>query len=201
VPFKTTPCSFFFFLEKEKRFGGDPKMGYDSCPPLYNAYGAKTLHSKLVKKIKGNKMIWFILGNLPTHAHSSLFSGATCPHTHTGLFSWATCPHTLTLVYFHGRPAQLLKVIYFQGRPTHTLTLTLVYFHGRPAQVEKRKSGLIVMGDLPRWRNGLIVMGDLPKNGKKVEWSSCNGWPTQVDEWPYCNGWPTQIKTWRMVEL
>jgi hypothetical protein len=32
-------------------------MGYDSCPPLYNAYGAKTLHSKLVKKIKGNKMI------------------------------------------------------------------------------------------------------------------------------------------------
>ena len=21
---------FFFFLEKEKRFGGDPKMGYDS---------------------------------------------------------------------------------------------------------------------------------------------------------------------------
>jgi hypothetical protein len=58
VPFKTAPCSFFFFfLEKEKRFGGDPKMGYDSCPPLYNAYGVKTLHSKLVKKIKWNKMI------------------------------------------------------------------------------------------------------------------------------------------------
>jgi hypothetical protein len=24
------------------------------------------------------------------------------------------------------------------------------------------KSGLIVMGDLPKWKNGLIVMGDLP---------------------------------------
>jgi hypothetical protein len=29
--------------------------------------------------------------------------------------------------------------------------------------VEKIKSGLIVMGDLPRWKNGLIVMGDLPR--------------------------------------
>jgi len=54
---------FFFFKEKkcnseeEKKFGSDPKMGYDSCPPLYNAYGAKTLRSKLVKKTKGNKMI------------------------------------------------------------------------------------------------------------------------------------------------
>ena len=29
--------------------------------------------------------------------------------------------------------------------------------------MEKRKSGLILMGDLPRGKNGLIVMGDLPK--------------------------------------
>jgi hypothetical protein len=28
---------------------------------------------------------------------------------------------------------------------------------------KKKKSGLIVMGDLPRWKNGLIVMGDLPR--------------------------------------
>jgi hypothetical protein len=28
---------------------------------------------------------------------------------------------------------------------------------------EKEKSGLIVMGDLPRWKIGLIVMGDLPR--------------------------------------
>ena len=39
-------------------------------------------------------------------------------------------------------------------------------------KIEKRKSGRVVMGDLPRWRNGLIVMGDLPRQ-----------------------------KTWRMVEL
>jgi hypothetical protein len=28
---------------------------------------------------------------------------------------------------------------------------------------KKRKSGRVVMGDLPKWRNGLIVMGDLPR--------------------------------------
>jgi len=47
-----------FFLKKRKtKFGSDPKLGYDSCPPLYNAYRAKTLRSKLVKKTKGKKMI------------------------------------------------------------------------------------------------------------------------------------------------
>jgi hypothetical protein len=55
----------------------------------------------------------------------------------------------------------------------------------------KGKSGRVVMGDLPKWKNDLIVMGDLPrkknlensrvvmsdlpKNGKKKEWSCCNG--------------------------
>jgi len=29
--------------------------------------------------------------------------------------------------------------------------------------VEKGKSGLILMGDLPRGKNGLIIMGDLPR--------------------------------------
>jgi hypothetical protein len=28
---------------------------------------------------------------------------------------------------------------------------------------KKEKSGLIVMGDLPKWKNGFIVMGDLPR--------------------------------------
>ena len=28
---------------------------------------------------------------------------------------------------------------------------------------KKGKSGLIVMGDLPRWKNGLTVMGDQPR--------------------------------------
>jgi hypothetical protein len=54
---KTTLFRVVFFEENENKFGSDPKMGYDSCPPLYNAYGAKTLHSRLVKKTKGNKMI------------------------------------------------------------------------------------------------------------------------------------------------
>jgi hypothetical protein len=28
---------------------------------------------------------------------------------------------------------------------------------------KKKESGLIVMGDLPKWKNDLIVMGDLPR--------------------------------------
>ena len=53
----TVQFFFFFFEEKEKKFRSDPKMGYDSCPPLYNAYGARTLRNKLVKKTKAKKMI------------------------------------------------------------------------------------------------------------------------------------------------
>jgi hypothetical protein len=30
-------------------------MGYDSCPPLYNAYGAKILRSKFYKEEKKKK--------------------------------------------------------------------------------------------------------------------------------------------------
>jgi len=76
------------------------------------------------------------------------------------------------------------------------------------------KSGLIVMGDLPRWKwwshydgwptqmkvvvslwwvtypdegGGLIMMGDLPKEKK---WSYCDGWPTQMEDerWSHCYG-------------
>jgi hypothetical protein len=35
-----------FFLGKGNEFGNNPKIDYDSCLPLYNAYGARTLHSK-----------------------------------------------------------------------------------------------------------------------------------------------------------
>jgi len=84
---------FFFFKKRKTKFGSDPKLSYDSCPPLYNAYGAKTLRSKLVKKTKGKKMIWL---------------------------SWATCPHMLTVVYFQGQPAHILILVYFHGRPAHT---------------------------------------------------------------------------------
>jgi len=33
---------------------------------------------------------------------------------------------------------------------------------------EKGNSGLIVMGDLPKWKNDLIIMGDLPRYGELV---------------------------------
>ena len=107
----------FVFEENENKFRSDPKMDYDSCPPLYNAYEAKKLldglHSKLVKK--KTKMVYFpgrlahtltlFRGDQPTHSQWSIFRGDLPTHAHSGLFSWATCPHKLTLVYFHGRPA------------------------------------------------------------------------------------------------
>jgi hypothetical protein len=45
---------------------------------------------------------------------------------------------------------------------------------GWPTQ--KNDDGLIVMGDLPRWKveSGLIVMGDLPEKW----WSHYDRWPT-----------------------
>ena len=57
------------------------------------------------------------------------------------------------------------------------------------------KSGLIVMGDLPRWKNvknGLIMMGDLPK--WKKWWSHCDGWPTQVEKMMVSLWWVTYPK-------
>ena len=47
-------------------------------------------------------------GDLPTHVHHGLFSGATDPHTHT--------------VYFHGRPAHKCSSWFiFRGdQPTHS---------------------------------------------------------------------------------
>jgi hypothetical protein len=40
---------FLFFFFERNEFGNNPKMGYDSCPPLYNAYEAKILRSKFCK--------------------------------------------------------------------------------------------------------------------------------------------------------
>jgi hypothetical protein len=34
-------------------------MGYDSCPPLYNAYGAKILRSKFYKEEKKKTITLF----------------------------------------------------------------------------------------------------------------------------------------------
>jgi hypothetical protein len=61
--------------------------------------------------------------------------------------------------------------------------------YGWPTQVEDRKNmkcGLIIMGDLPRWKiekiwSGLIVMGDLPKWKECEKRSHYDGWPTQME--------------------
>jgi hypothetical protein len=184
-------------------------MSYDSCPPPYNAYRVKTLHSKLVKKTKGNKIIWLswatcphmltvvyfdgrpghtrshwsiFMGNLPkyskwsifkgdrpTHSHLpwSIFMGDLSKHAHSGLFSRATCLHTLTLVlvYFHGdlpKHTQSGSGLFSGATNLHPHTYPGL-FSWATCPSRKRKSGLIVMGDLPRWRNGLIVISDLPR--------------------------------------
>ena len=61
----------------------------------------------------------------------------------------------------------------------------------------KMWSGLIVMSDLPKWKikSDLIIMGDLPrKTGEK--WSHCYEWPTQVEDKKryHCNGRPIQLE-------
>jgi len=165
VPFKTAPCNFFFhfFLKKRKtKFGSDPKLGYDSCPPSLQCLRSKDFAQKACKENKRKENNLIILGNLPTHAHNSLFSGATSPHTHIGLFSRVTCPHMLRLVYFHGRPAQAYsKWSIFRGdRPTHSHWSIFTgdlpthahtgLFSWATCPSRKTKSGLIVMGDLPR---------------------------------------------------
>jgi len=51
------------------------------------------------------------------------------------------------------------------------------HYNGWPIQVEKGKSGLIVMGDLPRGKNGLIVIGDLPrKNNGLIVMGDLSQW-------------------------
>jgi hypothetical protein len=130
------------------------------------------LRSKLVKKTKGKKMIWLFW--------------ATCPHTLTVVYFQGRPAHTLTLVYFHRRLAHTCshwsifmgdlskhtqsglfsgatgshRSIFTGDLPTHAHT---GLFSWVTCPRRKRKSGLIVMGDLPRWRNGLIVMSDLPR--------------------------------------
>jgi len=120
--------------------GNNQKMGYDSCPPLYNAYGAKILRSKFCKKKKRerkrshylkqpapSKKNWSVFtGELPTHSHLpwSIFMGDLPTHIQSGLFSRATSPHT------HAYPG---------------------LFSWATCPSRKRKSSLIVMGDLLRY--------------------------------------------------
>jgi len=91
---------------------------------------------KKKKKRKENDHI--ILGNLPFLKKIGMFSRATCPHTHTypGQFSWATCPSTQSGL--------------FSGATSpHTYAYPSL-FSRATCPSRKRKSGLIVMGDLSR---------------------------------------------------
>ena len=76
---------------------------------------------------------------------------------------------------------------------------------------------------MEKWKNGLIMMGDLPKWKECEVQSRCNGWPTQngknmkcglivmgdLPRWKkydevrsHCHGWPTQMeKMWKKTGL
>ena len=57
------------------------------------------------------------------------------------------------------------------------------HYNGWPTQ-EKKNGGLIVMGDLPRWKRGRVVSFlwvTYPGKKKNEVWSHCNGWPTQME--------------------
>jgi len=90
---------------------------------------------------------------------------------------------------------------HYDGWPTQMKVVVSLWWVTYPDG--KKKNGLIIMGDLPKWKmkSGLIVMGDLPK--WKEKWSHCYGWPTQrkmqrffQKKWSHCYGWPTQKKWW-----
>jgi hypothetical protein len=91
------------------------------------------------------------------------------------------------------------------------------HYDGWPARMGKGKSGLIIMGDLPRGNDGLIVW---VTNPRKIM-VSLYGWRTQEKWWSHCMGdepkkndglivwvtyprkimvslygWPTQEKWW-----
>jgi len=107
--------------------------------------------------------------------------------------------------HYHGWPTQVKK----NGEWSHS--------NGWPTQ--KKNDGLIMMGDLPKWKKmwktvslwwvtypngknvkcGLIMMGDLPKWKECEVRSHYNGWPTQMEDgknmkWSHCYGWPTQVE-------
>jgi len=112
----------------------------------------------------------------PAHTYSrwSIFKGDLPTHTHAGLFSGATSPHILRLVYFHGRPTHTYSSwsIFTGDLPTHTHAglfsratcphmLTLVYFHGRPAHT--RSQWFIFKGDQPtHTQTGLFSRATCP---------------------------------------
>jgi len=79
---------------------------------------------------------------------------------------WSHCNEWPTHVKKHGEWSHC------NGWPTQKKGWS--HCNGWPTQVRKEKSGLIVMGDLPRKKDGLIVMGDLPK--WKMFWRVLKRW-------------------------
>jgi hypothetical protein len=104
---------------------------------------------------------------------------------------WVTYPHRRWWSHYDGWPAQIQD----------DQNVNWSHCYGWPTQME---DGLIMMGDLPRWKlikmwNGLIVMGDLPKWKLMVSlW-----WVTYPNKnwWSHYDGWPTWKEWWWKYEV
>ena len=126
----------------------------------------------------------------------------------------------------NGWPTQVEEWPHCNGWPTQIKTWRMVSLSW--VTYPEKNVGLIVMGDLPRWKkcdvrsyyngwpnpmedrkkiwSGLIVMGDLPRWKKYDVRSHYNGWPTQMEDrknmkWSHCYGWPTQVEDRKKYEV
>jgi hypothetical protein len=163
------------------------------------------------------------------------------PQKNGGLIVWVTNPRKMMVSLYGWRtpekwwshcmgdePQKNDGLIVWVTNPRKMMWKTVSLWWVTYPNGKNVKCGLIIMGDLPRWKiekmwSGLIVMGDLPKwkecevrshyNGwptqvedrKNVKWSHCYGWPTQVDDrknmkWSHCYGWPTHVEDRKNVK-
>ena len=92
---------------------------------------------------------------------------------------------------------------------TRTDTKMCVWPHCNGWPTQMKNDGLIMMGDLPKWKKQWSHCDGWPTQRKMVslwwvtypkkKWSYYDGWPTQMEDdknmkWSHCYGWPTQIK-------
>jgi len=103
--------------------------------------------------------------------------------TDTKMCVWSHCNGwpTQKKWWFHcdGWPTRVEKMMVSLWWVTYPEKKKWSHCDGWLTQVED--DGLIMMGDLPKWKSG--------------KWSHCYGWPTQMkdERWSHYNGWPTQM--------
>ena len=130
-------------------YPGEEWPHYNGCPTQ-------------VKKMENGLIL---MGDLPKWKGGRVvsFFWVTYPKGKNDLIIMGDLPQGEEWPHYNGWPTQVKKDgewSHSNGWPTHK---KWSHCDGWPTQVEKGKSGLILMGDLPRGKNDLIMMGDLPR--------------------------------------